>query len=465
MAGSLSSLGIGSNVLTSDVIDKLKANDTNLIVKPIENKITMETQKKQALALLNSLLSSFKSSVDALSNDTLYQARSVSGSNSNVSVTANSGVNIQSFSISNTDMALNDIKQSGSFTSATSTVASGAGTMTLSSGGLTFGINYTAAMTLDELKDAINAQAGDKVKASTLQVGTNQYSLVLRSVDTGLDQAITITDSVGGTLDTKLLPYDVATNPTGMQGIQAAKDATFKYNGITLTRSSNTITDIIPGVTINLLQTNLTGSTANIAITQNVDAVASEMSSLVQSYNTLTSQITEMTGLNEEKKTVGIFNGNNDINAINREVIRTMTSVSIKGGSLAQYGIDLDEFGVMSFKSSTFTAKFTSDPTASSTFFSNVASDTTTENGIFTRLESLMTRLTGSKGTMTTLTNGSDAELKSLKANKLRSIDMLEARYLTMAARFAAYDSIISKVNGQFSSLQQQIQMAVNGKN
>ncbi|MDQ1297740.1 MAG: flagellar hook-associated protein 2 [Campylobacterota bacterium] len=462
MSGTINSLGIGSGVLTADIIDKLKSRDTSLLITPIDNKITLQQQKGQAIGLLDSLLSSFQSSVSSLSDDALYQGRSTSGSTSAVSVSAAAGVNVQSFSISDTKMALNDIHQSGAFSSTIAPVASGgSGTMTLTSGGLSFGVDYTDTMTLEELKDAINLQAGDKIQASVLQVGASDYRLILRSKETGLSEKIVTTDS-GGFLDQKLITYDALTNPTGtMQEVQAAEDASFKYNGITLTRSSNVVTDITPGVTINLLQDS-TSITSNISITQDVDTIALEMSTLVKSYNTLMSQLKDMTTTDVEAGKVGIFNGDNSINAIGREVTRLMTSINAQGNSLALYGIDLDETGAMSFKTSTFTDKFNSDAVASSEFFSNIDADGTTEDGVFTKLNTLMTRYTGSNGTLTTLTENSEAELKSLTANKTRSLALLEARYASMTARFAAYDSMISRMNQQFGSLQQQIDAQAN---
>lgn len=463
MAGTINSLGIGSNVLTADVIEKLKSNDESLIIKPIDNKIAVQQQKGQALKLLGSLLSTFQSNVSALADDTLYQARTVSGNTDNVSVTSKSGVNVQSFNISNVQMALNDVKQSGAFISSDANVASGSGTLSLGAGGITYNIDYTNTMTLEELKEAINAEAGDKIKASVLQVGTNDYRLILRSAETGADEAITISDSSGGTLDAKIASvYDATTNPTGMQSIQSARDATFKYNGITLTRSSNTVDDIITGVSIKLLQD--TTSTANISITQDVEAVSSEMSALVQSYNTLTSQLKDMTTANVEEGKVGVFNGDSSINLITREINRMMTSMDNSGFSLAQFGIDLNESGVMSFNSTTFTAKFNEDPSASENFFSNIDDDAATQDGVFSRLKELMERYTGTNGIMSNLTTGSDNDLKSLNANKSRSQALLNARYESMTARFIQYDAIISKLNNQFSSLLQQIQMAVNGK-
>jgi flagellar hook-associated protein 2 len=464
MAGTINSLGIGSNVLTADIIEKLKSNDENMIIKPIDNKISLQKQKGEALKLMGSLFSSFQSNINALAEGTLYQARTVSGNTSNVSVTSKSGVSVQSFSVSNVQLALNDVKQSGAFTSPQMTVASGNGTMTLASGGLSFNVNYTNTMSLEELKEAINTEAGDKIKASILQVGTSDYRLVLRSAETGTDQAITISDSMGGSLSAKIgSVYDETTNPDGMQSIQSARDASFKYNGITLTRSKNTVDDIIVGVTINLLQE--TTSSANISIVQDVEAVASEMSALVQSYNTLTSQLKDMTIANVEEGKIGIFNGDSSINQITREINRIMTSMDKSGFSLAQFGIDLNESGTMSFNNTAFTAKFNENPTAAETFFSKVDSDTTTQDGVFARLKELAERYTGRTGIMSNLTTGSDNDLKSLNANKVRSQALLNARYESMTARFIQYDSIISKLNNQFSSLSQQISMAVNGNN
>lgn len=467
MAGTINSLGLGSGVLTADVIDKLKAADTASLITPIDGKITLQKQKDAALSLLGSLMTTFKSSVDAMGDSSLYQQRSVTGNNSSVSVTVNSGVATQSFSISNTQMALANVKESGSFSALTSTVATGSGTMGLTINGTTYDINYTAATTLSELKDAINSVAGSSVKASTLQVGTNDYRLVLTSVQTGVNQTISLTDSVGGSLNTKLLAYDATTNPTGMEEIQAARDASFKYNGITLTRSSNLISDITPGVTINLLGDN--GST-NIAIVQDTQAIADAMSSFVQNYNSLTSQLTSMTTTDVEAGKVGIFNGDSSINLITREINELVTSVDSKGLSLAQFGIDLSQEGTMSFSSSTFTSKFNENPTLAENFFSgmttvNANGSSTRVDGLFTTMTSLLDRYTGVKGMIETLTSNSSNELKTLNEDKKSAQAMLNSRYEVMSARFARYDSLISRLNNQFSSLQQQISMAVNGTN
>lgn len=550
MAGTINSLGIGSGVLTSDIIDKLKANDVANVITPIDNKITLQKQKSSALSLLSSLLTTFQTSASALNDDSIYQKRNTSGNTSSVSVTANTGVSVQSFSISNTQLALKNVKESGSFSATSNTISSGTGIAKLSIGTASYDINYTATTTLDELKDSINNIAGASVKASTLQVGTNDYRLILTSAQTGATQTINISDSAGGTLNTSLyasskkiesqaftastdliastsgnltvamgtnnyvINYDTTTtletlrdsintaagatiasidsnnklvlqstiagsssaltltdNSAGLDSkltsyttynpldeIQAARDASFKYDGITLTRSTNEIKDLIVGVNINLLQDS---GSANISITQDTEAISDELNTFVQSYNTLTSQLTAMTTTDVAAGKVGIFNGDNSINSISREINRLITS-STNGLSLPDFGIDLSQTGNMSFSSSTFLAKFNTDPSASETFLSGKTTvesngNIKTVDGVFTSMQNLLENYTKSDGSISTLASGSSNEYKALTLNKTRSQALLDARYATMAARFSQYDSLISKLNSQFSSLQMQI--------
>ena len=463
MSGTVNSLGIGSGVLTADVIDKLRANDEANIIKPLDNKITLNTQKTQAADLLTSLITSFKTSVSALDNDTLYQKRTVTGSNDNVSVSALSGSQVQDFSLEVTSIAKKNVLKSGDFSSSVASIASGDGTLNLNIAGTNYKIDYTSSTTISDLKDKINDTAGSKVGASILQTSANTYSLVLTSKETGKNQTISLNDLSGNltndlfkvpsvstgafasatstlasggtvgdttisadgasyvftynatktiqeladeinnhaTLSTKVsasivqygtgdyrmvltpksgisLPITISeavpsqmtnttTNAGSMNVVQDARDASFKYNGIAMTRSSNTITDATVGLTINLLKD---AGSANISITQNRDQVSTEIKGLVTSYNTLQKQLSDMTGSNKEAGTAGIFNGNNSVRSIGRDITSFITSTDTKGRSFLQYGIDIDKDGVMTFDNAKFLEKFNAAPEDTEAFFS-----------------------------------------------------------------------------------------------
>ncbi|MEA1920787.1 MAG: flagellar filament capping protein FliD [Campylobacterota bacterium] len=553
MAGTINSLGIGSGVLTSDLLDQLKENDRSNIVTPIENSIALQQQKGQALDLLDSLLTSFQSNVDALDYDVLYQERSVSGNNDGVNVTAEAGVSIQSFSLDVTTLAKSNVQQSGEFSSETASVSSGIGSLNLNINGTNHTIDYEADTTLEELKKAINDAAGDNVTASVLQTGDSAFSLVITSDNTGNDQVISLTD-ISGNLDNKLLSdaqvsgtfatatadaasatgqMDIEINGThyqvdytdsstiqsiadsinndttlnsivsasvvkyadndyrmvltpkegtqdqaitvtdlgtgldanllnaagtavngDMQVIQDGVDSSFKFNGITMTRSSNTITDIQLGLTVELLKE---GESANIAISQDTQKVADELSGLATSYNTLMKQLDDMTLTDVDAGKVGIFNGDNTIKNIGREITRVITSVNSNGDSLAQFGISLNQDGTMSFNQTEFDTKFDADTDAAELFFSG----TSEVDGVFSTLNNLLEGYVGSSGFMDTLTTASSSSVTSLQEEYTKALDLLNTRYDTMASRFIAYDAIISRLNNQSNALIQQIDMAL----
>lgn len=673
MAGSINSLGLGSGVLTSDLLDKLKNADAANLITPIDAKITLNAQKSQALDLLNSLLSSYKSSVSALDDDTLYQSRTVTGTNDSVGVTVASGSQIRDFSLNITNIAKKSVVESDAFTSASALVGNADGTLKLGIGGKEFSIAYTASTTLDGLKQAINDAAGSDVTASVLQTGTSAFNLVITSKTTGQNQAISLTDiSAGGSLDDKLVTkntrsgtfiakdaFIAATGTTGnvaitvdgapavniaysgtttLQGlvdginvnttlnakvsasivkygandfrmvltpksgnvgavsfadtgtglstaitgatsdigttaiIQDGKDAKFTFDGISMTRSTNTISDIASGMTISLLKDS---GSANIAIVQDRSKITTSMQSMVTSYNSLVKELGNMTAYDVTAGKVGIFNGDNTIKNIGREISRLITSADSKGNSLPQYGIGLDKTGVMTFDSSAFTTKMDANPDGLEAFFSgkttishvgttktssfatastlissgasgimtvnvggtgynlpysntttlqqmsdsinanstlstllsasvvqNATNDyrmvltpknkavgesiklldsvgggllaamtsttstldvTATTNGVFTSLNNLLNSYTSSsKGTITNLTKSTKDATTSLNADRAKANALLTARYDTMQAKFAAYDSLISKLNSQFSSLKQQINAQAN---
>ena len=583
----ISSLGAGSGVLTQSVIDQLKASDTNAIITPINNKISTNQQQQQAVTLLQSQAMSVSTALSSLQGSNLYQNRTVSGTNTGVNVTAANGVALQNFTIANTKLATSDVVQSGSFSSSTATIATGAGKLNLNISGVNYVIPYTASTTYSDLQTAINDAAGTSVKASILQTGTNAYSLVLNSQTTGAAQQIGMTDLSGNlnsTLTTNSLKSgsfasstssiatgggsltlsaglqtitnsdgttstspvtstfnytattslsDLATminsDPTAsanvnaavvkndagtynlvltakgsnqsapitlsdqasggslnaqfttnttttagtLADIQAASDASFQYNGITLTRASNTITDITAGLTINLLSS---GASANIGITQDAQPIKDAMQSFVTNYNTMQAQISSMTtstnanlvgqsSTTTAAPTTPLFLGDSSITGIDRTIKNMLTSSNSSGLSLAQYGLSINQDGTLSFDSTAFDTKMAVSPDAMANFFSgqttvNANGSTSSTNGIFTTLYNYTNNLTSATGALTTEATSLTTAATSLQTNLTSSTNSLNARYATMTSQFIAYDAIMTQMTNSFAPLLQTIKSA-----
>lgn len=465
MGGNISSLGIGSGVLTADVIDQLKEADKAATITPIESKITLNKQKQEAYSLLNSLMKTFRTSTTAMSENLIFENKKVS-SGDNLGVSIAKGSNVGSFALETTTLAKKDITKLGALDSKTTTVATGAGVLKISNADSDFEIAYTAATTLEELTQAITDKAGESVSASILKTADGAYNLVISSKNTGADEALTITDTLdgdggAGSLKATLFnPYNATTNPTGYKKVQDSSDAKFKYNGIETTRPTNNIDDLVYGLSLTLKKE---GDSTNVEITNDYTSLLDEMKLFTDGYNTLMSNLKDTTTKNEEKGTQGVFIDNTFIRSIGRDLTKTITASDSNGNSISNYGISIDKTGKMSFDKTVLETKLREDPEAVKLFFSGgVDSKGVEKTGMFETINEKVENYTASGKLLSNFETSLKTEAKSLEKNRTNAQKTLEARYDTMSAKFAAYDSMISKIESQFSSLKAMIDAEAN---
>jgi len=465
MASSISSLGIGSGVLTSDVIDQLKEADASRFVKPLESKIDLNSKEQEAYGLVVTYMNTLKSNISSLSYDTLFEntTADVSGQ---AKVVVSSGANVESFSLETTTLAKKEVTQFGSLTSKGSTIASGSGTYSITVGAGTasetsYDIAYDDTTTLSDFAQKITDIAGTKVSASILETSDGAFNLVLASQNTGAAQALSFSDTDGagggdgtGNINNQFKLYDADTNTDGYQEIQSAQDAAFKYNGIDITRDTNDITDLIVGVDITLTKE---GDISNVTIKQDNSSVVDEMSSFVENYNTLIGNLNDMTIYDKAAGKRGIFQGNSFIKSIGRDITSSVTQIK-NGDSLVNYGISLSRDGTMTFDSSAFEEKLNSDSDAVKKFFTgSTDSNGNDVEGLFTSLNDTMKSYTGYGKQLSSFETSLKTDATNLERRRLSSQESLDAKYEIMAKRFAAYDSIINRANSSFKSVQMMI--------
>lgn len=158
------------------------------------------------------------------------------------------------------------------------------GTFSLGLGsGSTAAITVTSTMSLQDVVDAINAQTSTTdVQASIVQVSSGSYEMVL----TGTEDAADINYSSASGDD--ILNELGVTDSTGAFAdvLQTSQAAEFSLDGISMTRDTNDITDVLTGVTFNLLQATTSGATINISIEPDTSQIETAVESLVTNYNT-----------------------------------------------------------------------------------------------------------------------------------------------------------------------------------
>lgn len=158
------------------------------------------------------------------------------------------------------------------------------GTFSLGLGsGSTADITVTSTMSMQDVVDAINAQTSTTdVQASIVQVSSGSYEMVL----TGTEDAADI--SYSSTSGDDILNELGVTDSTGAFAdvLQTSQAAEFSLDGISMTRDTNDITDVLTGVTFNLLQATPSGTSLSISIEPDTSQIETAVESLVTNYNT-----------------------------------------------------------------------------------------------------------------------------------------------------------------------------------
>jgi len=182
------------------------------------------------------------------------------------------------------------------------------------------------------------------VTASLIYDGTN-YRLALASDDTGADNSlqITVSDDDGNDNDAaglSLLAFNATA--TSLEQNNAAKDAVFTLNGIAITSNSNTVDNVINGVTISLK------STGNAELIVDIDKtkVKTAITQFVSSYNGFIGAVNQLTAYDPDTRVAGELNGDGVTRGITSNIKRIIgASVGALGGDftiLAEAGITTD---------------------------------------------------------------------------------------------------------------------------
>lgn len=257
-----------------------------------------------------------------------------------------------------------------------------------------------------------------------------------------------------------------------LKNIQSAQDAEIVYNGVTITRGKNTINDIVGGVNVELVSTTPEGSPATVSITADNENIIEDIKSFVEQYNELMPKLAEVTRYDPDTQTAGIFNGVSFIRMI-RSTINKIFSMSSGSGlemqSLVKYGLSLDDNSKMSFDESKLRNALSSNPDAVREFFigidKTVLGKETRVGGVFRVLnEDLDSLVKGSNSTLKLYEQSLTRDDKRLREDRKKTMERLNARYDSMAQRFAAYDSQIAQTNNSFNSVQMMINQATKGK-
>jgi flagellar hook-associated protein 2 len=472
----ISSPGVGSGLDVNGLVSQLMALERRSVTA-IDSKEAKYQAQITAYGTLKGALSTFQSAVASLASASKFSTMKAGVVDNTVAAVSASSAMEGTYSLEVQTLAKAHKLKSTTFAATSTTV--GTGKLTISFGtydGDTFTVNPdkaskditigAAQSSLAGIRDAINsANAG--VTASIVNDGTG-YRLTVSSKDTGAANALRITVDDDDTTDTDMaglsqLAYDGRdlSGIANMTETVEAQNARAVVDGITISKPSNTITDVIDGATITLLKENTPSATA-ITIARDTAGVQASVQAFVKAYSDLNKAIIDLTKYDAVNKKGSILTGDATVRSVQTQ-LRTAfnTALSTAGGgltSLADVGITFQSDGTLKLDSTKLNAVL-ADPTKDiSTVFAAVGKPTDslisfvsatadTKNGEYAiTIDQLATqgKAVGGAAAALTINAGSNDSL-SLTVDGVAATVTLAAGVYT-ATSLAA--EIQSKVNG-----------------
>ncbi len=472
----ITSTGVGSGLDVESIVSQLMAVERQPITA-LQTKEASYTSQLSAFGQVTSALSSLQTAAQALETNAKMNAMTGSVADPTIgAVTVATGAVTGSYQLEVSKLATSQKLVSPSLGQPMTSMTSGT-----DGGSITFDFGTTASdgtfsadatrsktisltarqMTPANLRDAINqAKIGATATLLTDSTGTR---LVITSTTTGAAQSmkISVNDPDGDNTDgsgLSALAYDPsAAAGTGRNMTQtvAASDAAFTLDGVALSSATNSISNVITGVSLTLAKSNV-GNPTTVTIGSDDSKITGSIDSFITAYNSANSLLRSMTAYDPTTKVGGALQGDSSISSVQSRMRSMLTSAFglTSQTRLSDIGISIQKDGSLSRDATKFNTAFANDRDAVVNLFTG-NDDKTKSLGY--QIDSLMTQFTGTDGLLTARTAGINSTLDRLAGQ----VDDLNTRMTTIEARYraqyTALDTELSSLQAQSSQLTQQL--------
>ena len=464
----ISSIGVGSGLDVASIVSQLVAIEKQPLTQLKATASKYQTQLS-TYGTIKSQASALGDAAALLAGPSGWNSQKATSSNSSaVSVTASTTATASELSVSVQNLAQVQATASMGFTKGAAVGAVGDLKIDLGTwAGASFGTptssvtvsGIVATDTISSIASKINA-AGAGVSATVLSDGTNDR-LVLRSSSTGVGSGFSIT-ATAGTGDTALAAFSFSDTSltsggtAGMYRSQEALNAKYKVNGVALESASNSVSDVIPGVSLKLLQA--TTADVDIAVATDLEAVEKNIQSFVDTFNALNQTLADATKYTAATKTAGPLQGDSTTVGL-QSALRSMMGSTSTGSTfsyLSDIGLERQTDGSLKINQTKLTSAMANLDNLKSLFTTDNSSTTT--NGFGLKVRDFARGLVNSDGRVTTKTTAlqgqitrNTAEQDRVNERAARVEAQLNRQYTALDAQMAQITSLNSFVTAQLA--------------
>ncbi|KPQ23326.1 MAG: flagellar hook-associated protein 2 [Halomonas sp. HL-48] len=442
---SITSLGVGSGLDLNGILGQLQEAEQQKL-EPIQDSIETAETEITAYGKLKSALSELDSSVSQLSDASTFE-----GLTSNVEGGAVSAVTSNDAQPGRYDVSVGNLATAGSLV--TERIADIASDESIVDGeqSLTFDvadgtidpITIADGSSLEDIRDAVNAQSGGALNASIINDGEGNR-LSVNATETGADA------SVLGTNFTDILSGDVVLEDSEVQ--QDGQDAQLNVNGVDISSSTNQVEDAIQGVTLNLNEAN---ASSVVTVEQDVESITDSVAGFVENFNNTRGTVDELTAFDPETEQAAALSGDSAARSV-ESALRSAVSNSVGGdgfNALSEIGVSLQVDGTLSLDEDKLNDVVTNQPEAVSEFFTG--SDSVM--GMGEQLSNALDRAIGPSGRLDGAIDATESRASSLNDRLVTTEERITQTIDRYRTEFTQLDTMMSEMNQTGAYLSQQL--------
>lgn len=361
-----------------------------------------------------------------------------------------------SYSLEVNKLATSQRVASDAYTSSTSTV--GSGTLTLR-----FGTVGETSFTEDTSHAAVNIEIPDGAtladvakKINGANAGVTAYiantvdgaQLVLKGSE-GASNGFVLEATDSGSTGLSSLAW----SPTAGNGelLQSAGDAELEIDGLSVTSKTNTITDAIPGVKLQLTATN-TGSPTTVSFSDSSDSIASSMQDLVDALNELVKEVNSATAIG------GDLANDSGAKALKKSLSQLANTVIMpnatgSANTLGDLGLKLERDGTFTLDSDQLETTMADDPDGVAAMF------TTGVYGVYATIDKIYrnTSSTTDAGSLGSSISRYTKKQTEVSESQTELAEKQEELRVQLVSRFSKSETKINSINSTKTMLENQI--------
>jgi len=440
MASPVTFSGMASGIDSAALIKSLVTSAKAPITRMQAEKTAYSSQSKK-VSDIKTKLTALQNAAKALDTKSETLGNKVSSSDEKVlKVTAQGGTSMGTYKLEVTSTAQAERTYSNTVPARDTSNHFGSGTLTIQVGSSAgFDVAIDASDTIDSIAEKINA-SGAEVTAGVFHDGTS-YRLQVNGRQTGAANAVSFSETSGLSLG--------LSDPANEK--QVASDAIVKIDGLEIKSASNTLTNAVPGVSINVIDK----GTSVIGVDRDADALKTKLDAFVTSYNdvmkTLNAEFASVSGVTKGRDSLV---GDSTMQAL-QSSLRGMVSSSVANGdskltTFASIGLSSGRDGTLTLDAT----KFQKATAADYQGVSSLLAGRTDGTGLMTKVANGVDLFTRSDGTLKAKIDGLAARNRRIDTqidSMQKRIDKYEEG---LTKQYANLESVVGGMNSQMSSLQ-----------